>query len=198
MGRILDLSEKLWNEELSVEHHQPFMPLLELGPIADGVASISSFANVTAIATGEGLVLVDVGSLPLAPMIFSQLRGWSTERVNTAVFTHGHLDHVMGIGLFDDEARTKGLPLPRVIAHELVPVRFARYSVSAGYNACVNSRQFQMPIAWPTTFRAPDVLYATEEKLEVGGVAIELHHARGETCDHTLAWGPSKQLLGAG
>ena len=198
MGRILDLAEKLWNGTVSVDDHQPFMPLLDIEPIADGVAFLSNFANVTAIATDDGLVLVDVGSLPLAPMVFSQLRKWSKGRVHTAVFTHGHLDHVMGIGLFDDEARANGVALPRVIAHELVPVRFARYAVSAGYNACVNSRQFQMPISWPTKFRAPDVLYSVEEKLEVGGVAIELYHARGETDDHTWAWIPSKKLLCTG
>ncbi|MGO8997522.1 MAG: alkyl sulfatase dimerization domain-containing protein [Polyangiaceae bacterium] len=198
MGRVLDLAEKLWSGEVSADDHPPYTPLLEMDPIADGVVFLSSFANVAAIATGDGLVLIDVGSLPLAPMVFSQLREWSKERVHTAVFTHGHLDHVMGIGLFDDEARAKNAPPPRVIAHEQVPVRFARYAARAGYNSCVNSRQFQMPIAWPTKFRAPDVLYAREQTLDVGGVAIELHHARGETDDHTWAWVPSKKLLCTG
>ena len=198
MGRILDLGEKLWNGTATSDDHSPFAPLLELEPLGDGVAFLSSFANVTAIATGEGLVLVDVGSAPLAPMLLSQLRSWSKERVHTAVFTHGHLDHVMGIGRFDDEARKSGAPRPRVVAHEAMPARFERYALTAGYNTCINTRQFQMPIAWPTSFRPPDVLFARELRLEVGGVVIEIHHARGETDDHSWAWVPAKKLLCTG
>ncbi len=198
MSRILELAEKLWSGAVSTDDHPPYMPLLELEPIGEGVAFVSGFANVTAIATGEGLVLVDVGSQPLAGMTFSLLRAWSKERVHTAVFTHGHLDHVMGIERFDEEARVEHRAAPRVVAHERVPLRFARYKMTPGYNACINTRQFQMPIAWPTEFRAPDVLYAKEHLLEVGGVAIELHHARGETDDHTWAWVPSKKLLCTG
>src|SRR5271155_2800598 len=104
MGRILDLAEKPWGGAARGDHPPPYAPLLELEPIADGVAFISSFANVTAIATGEGLVLVDVGSAQLAGLVLDNLRAWSKDRVHTAVFTHGHLDHVMGIARFDDEA----------------------------------------------------------------------------------------------
>ena len=198
MGRILELGEKLWNGTATSDDHSPFAPLLELEPVGDGVAFVSSFANVTAIATGEGLVLIDVGSGPLASMVLAQLRRWSKEPVHTAVFTHGHLDHVMGIERFDQEARERGGPLPRVVAHEAMPARFERYKRLAGYNTCVNTRQFQMPIAWPTSFRAPDVLFAQDFTFEVGGLTIELHHARGETDDHAWAWVPSKKLLCAG
>jgi len=198
MGRILELAEKLWNGTVSSDDHPPYAPLLELEPIADGVAFISSFANVTAIATGEGLVLIDVGSAQLSGLVQGNLREWSKDRVHTAVFTHGHLDHVMGIQRFDDEARENHSALPRVVAHEAVPVRFERYAMTAGYNACINTRQFQMQVTWPTTYRAPDVLYAIEMRLHIGGVLIELHHARGETDDHTWVWVPSKKILCTG
>jgi alkyl sulfatase BDS1-like metallo-beta-lactamase superfamily hydrolase len=198
MGRILDLAEKLWNGTATSDEQSPFAPMLELESLGEGVAFVSSFANVTALATGEGLVLIDVGSGPLAPIVGGKLRSWSKERVHTAVFTHGHLDHVMGIDRFDEEARTNGVPLPRVVAHEAMPARFERYKLTAGYNTCVNTRQFQMPITWPTTFRTPDVLFERDYAVDVGGLAIELHHARGETDDHTWAWVPSKKLLCTG
>jgi alkyl sulfatase BDS1-like metallo-beta-lactamase superfamily hydrolase len=198
MGRVLDLAEKLWSGALSTDDHPPYMPLLELEPLMDGVAFVSGFANVTAFSTGEGLVLIDVGSLPLAPLIFSRVRAWSKERVSTAVFTHGHLDHVMGLAPFDDEARAKAWPSPRVIAHEALPARFERYKMTAGYNTCVNTRQFQMPIVWPTTYRTPNVLYRDAKTIVVGGLTVELHHARGETDDHTWAWVPSKKVLCTG
>jgi len=198
MGRILELAEKLWTGAVSADDHPPYAPLLELETIADGVAFISSFANVTAVATAEGLVLIDVGSAQLAALVHENLREWSKARVHTAVFTHGHLDHVMGIDRFDDEARDKGWPRPRVVAHDALPARFERYVLTAGYNGCINTRQFQMPVVWPTTYRAPDVLYARALDLDVGGVKLELHHARGETDDHTWVWVPSKKLLCTG
>jgi alkyl sulfatase BDS1-like metallo-beta-lactamase superfamily hydrolase len=198
MGRVLELAEKLWTGAVRADDHPPYAPLLELEPLADGVAFVSSFANVTALRTDEGLVLFDVGSAPLGAQVFGSVRDWATDRVHTAVFTHGHLDHVMGIGRFDDEARDKGWAAPRVVAHEAVPARFERYALTAGYNGCINTRQFQMPVTWPTSFRAPDVLYSVEMRLHVGGVGVELHHARGETDDHTWAWVPSKKLLCTG
>jgi alkyl sulfatase BDS1-like metallo-beta-lactamase superfamily hydrolase len=104
----------------------------------------------------------------------------------------------MGLGRFDDEASAKGWASPRVIAHEALPARLERYRLTAGYNACVNTRQFQMPIEWPTSYRSPNVLYRESKTVEVGGVTIELRHARGETDDHTWAYVPSKKLLCTG
>ncbi len=198
MGRVLDLAEQLWTGQVSAWEHPPYAPLLDMDVVADGVAFVSSFANVTAIATGEGLVLVDCGSTLLAQQVFNHVRDFSKERVHTVVFTHGHLDHVMGIERFDEEARWRNWGRPRVVAHEAVPARFARYAMTAGYNGCINSRQFQMPVDWPTSFRAPDETYARDLAMEVGGVVIELHHARGETDDHTWAWLPATKVLCTG
>ena len=47
------------------------------------------------------------------------LRRWSQSRLDTAIFTHGHIDHVFGVDLYEEEARTNGWAPPRVIAHEL-------------------------------------------------------------------------------
>ena len=48
-------------------------------------------------------------------------------RLDTAIFTHGHIDHVFGVDLYEEEARTNGWAPPRVIAHELIAARFDRY-----------------------------------------------------------------------
>ncbi len=79
-----------------------------------------------------------------------------------------------------------------VVAHEAVPARFDRYILTAGYNEIINQRQFSVPgLRWPTEYRYPDRTYAEQLALDVGGVALELHHARGETDDHTWTWFPS-------
>ena len=43
---------------------------------------------------------------------------------------------------------------------------------------------------WPTDYRYPDRTYTDRLDLNVGGIAFELHHAKGETDDHTWTWVP--------
>jgi alkyl sulfatase BDS1-like metallo-beta-lactamase superfamily hydrolase len=115
--------------------------------------------------------------------------------VARAVYTHGHIDHVFGLGPFEKEAADKGWPLPEVIAHEAVVDRFDRYRATAGYNAVINRRQFQVDsLQWPTDYRYPDRTYS--EQLSVDG--FELHHGKGETDDATWAWVPEHKVLCCG
>jgi len=198
MGRVAEIAEQYWTGALSPQQQHPFTPLGELEEVGRGVAFVSSFANVTAIASERGLILVDTGSAPFAVEVHGCVRAWSDAPVHTAIFTHGHIDHVFGIERFDAEARADGRPLPRVIAHQAVPLRFDRYRVTAGYNSCINARQFSMPVPWPVHFREPDDTYASQLTFSLGGVDVELHHARGETDDHTWVWLPSLRVLCTG
>ena len=126
------------------------------------------------------------------------IRDWSPARLNTTIFSHGHIDHVFGVGAFELEAAEKGWPSPRVIAHEAVPARFDRYQLTAGYNATINSRQFGVDVAWPTEYRYPDQTYREALTLEVGGELFHLNHAKGETDDHTWTWVPGRGVLCTG
>ena len=198
MGRIAEVAEKYWTGAISTREQHPFTPLLALEEVAPGVAFVSSFANVTAIAGERGLTLVDTGSAQFAAQVHGCVRGWSEAPVHTAIYTHGHIDHVFGIERFDQEAATEGRPLPRVIAHQAILQRFERYRLTAGYNSCINSRQFSIPVAWPVTFREPDETYASQLTLGLDGLDAELHHARGETDDHTWVWVPSLRVLCTG
>jgi alkyl sulfatase BDS1-like metallo-beta-lactamase superfamily hydrolase len=198
MGRIAEVAEKYWTGAISTREQHPFTPLLALEEVAPGVAFVSSFANVTAIAGERGLTLVDTGSAQFAAQVHGSVRGWSEAPVHTAVYTHGHIDHVFGIERFDEEAAKEGRPPPRVIAHQAVLQRFDRYRLTAGYNSCINSRQFSLPVAWPVKFREPDETYASQLTLGLDGIDAELHHARGETDDHTWVWLPSLRVLCTG
>src|SRR5690348_13779220 len=162
MGRIAEVAEQYWTGAISPHVQHPFTPLFALEEVAPDVAFVSSFANVTAIAGERGLTLVDTGSLQFAGQVFGAVRGWSEAPVHTAVYTHGHIDHVFGIERFDEEAAKEGRPPPRVIAHQGVLARFDRYRLTAGYNSCINSRQFSIPVAWPVNFREPDETYASQ------------------------------------
>src|SRR5262245_5658082 len=137
MGRIRDLFEGYWHGEIDPEQTHPFAPLLDLEEIADGVAFVSSFANSTAIRTGDGLLIVDPGSFMLSAQVHAAIRGWSTDPARRIVYSHGHVDHCFGTKLWEAHGPVT------VIAHESVPARFDRYRRTPGWNACINARQFR-------------------------------------------------------
>ena len=196
---ILTLADRLWRGEVAIEDHHPMGHAGGLAEVREGAAFVPSFANVSAFATDDGLFLVDTGSSFLARMVHEELRRWNTQRLDTAVYSHGHIDHVFGVPVFEEEAEREGWAPPRVVAHEALPHRFDRYVKTAGYNGIINQRQFQAPgLRWPTEYRYPDQTYSDVLSLDVGGRRFELHHARGETDDHTWTWVPDAKVLCCG
>jgi alkyl sulfatase BDS1-like metallo-beta-lactamase superfamily hydrolase len=193
---ILGTADRLWRGELSTAEIHPLGHIGGLVEVAPGVAFLPSFANVTAVATDDGLLMVDSGSPLVAEQVHQTVRTWRTDRLHTAVFSHGHVDHVFGVGTFEAEAAERGWAPPRVIAHENITKRFDRYVRTAGFNQTVNRRQFGLKqLVWPTQYRYPDVTYASSLDLEVGGHAFHLRHEKGETDDHTVTWIPSSKVL---
>jgi alkyl sulfatase BDS1-like metallo-beta-lactamase superfamily hydrolase len=196
---ILTLADRLWKGEASITEHHPVGLTGRIASVGDGAAFLPAFANVSAFSTDDGLVFVDTGSEFTATHVRDQVRHWSPARLNTAIYSHGHVDHVFGVPIFDEESRDAGWPPPRVVAHEALPHRFDRYILTAGYNGVINQRQFQIPgLQWPTEYRYPDETYVDHRALDVGGVTFELHHAKGETDDHTWTWIPSRKTLCCG
>jgi alkyl sulfatase BDS1-like metallo-beta-lactamase superfamily hydrolase len=198
VGRIREAFESLWNGETDPAKSPPFAPLFAWEEVADGVAFVSSFANATAVSTQAGLVLVDTGSFLLNAQVHISVREFSPAPAHTIVYSHGHVDHVFGVERYEEEAKAAGAPPPRVVAHEAVPARFDRYLRTGGYNGCINARQFQTAVHWPSSYRYPDITYRERMALDAGGVRIELSHARGETDDATWVWIPSRKLLCTG
>jgi alkyl sulfatase BDS1-like metallo-beta-lactamase superfamily hydrolase len=196
---IVELADRLWRGEASVKDHHPIIFGGELAEITDGVAFLPTFGNCSAFSTDDGLFMVDTGSAFTAPKMHEELRHWSDDPLNTAVFSHGHIDHVFGVGLFEEEASTNGWRAPHVIAHEHMPRRFDRYVMTAGYNQIVNRRQFGIDnLMWPTQYRYPDETYVHEHTVQVGGLDVHLRHEKGETDDATVTWIPSKKVLCTG
>ncbi|HET7722076.1 MAG TPA: alkyl sulfatase dimerization domain-containing protein, partial [Acidimicrobiales bacterium] len=193
--------ERLWQGEASTDlgGHHPVTQDLGLAEVADRTAFTAAFGNICAFATDDGLLLVDTGNQVQAQMNHERVRGWNAERLHTAVYTHGHIDHVFGIATYEEEAAANGWAPPHVVAHELLPARFERYVMTAGYNGVINQRQFQFPKPyWPTEYRYPDELYRDHHTLEVGGETWELHHDKGETDDATWVWNPGRKVLCTG
>jgi alkyl sulfatase BDS1-like metallo-beta-lactamase superfamily hydrolase len=195
----LAMADQLWRGERDIRSYHPITNVGEVVEPRAGVAFVPSFANVSAFGTAEGLLLVDTGSQMLGASAQAELRRWSSDRVDTAVYSHGHIDHVFGVPLYEEEARQHGWRPPVVVAHEAVGARFDRYILTAGYNAHINRRQFQLPrLQWPTEYRYPDRTYASSLELDIGGLRVVLTHAKGETDDHTWTWVPELRVLCTG
>jgi len=193
MGELLDLSAAVLAGTERIEDHHPFSPSNRLEEVAPGVAFVESFANVAAVDTGAGLCLVDTGSVFAAGGIHTAVRAWTPERATTAIYTHEHIDHVCGTAPFEAEGPIE------VVGHELVDARFDRYVKTAGYNGVINQRQFRAPgLRWPVEYRRPDRTYRDDLGLTLGGEPVQLHHARGETDDHTWVWWPERKVLCTG
>ena len=197
---MLELADRLWTGEADLAEHHPVGFLGELTEVAEGIAFLPSFANVTAIETSDGLVLFDSGSFATGELVHQAIRGWRPDTcLHTVVFTHGHVDHVFGLPLWEKEAVDRGWVPPIVVAHENMPARFDRYRLTAGYNAAINRRQFGIDeLEWPLDYRYPDRTYRDELELEIGGERFELHHAKGETDDYTWTWVPGRRTICCG
>ncbi|MGA8255111.1 MAG: alkyl sulfatase dimerization domain-containing protein [Nocardioides sp.] len=195
----MDIADELWTGARRIEDTHPFSLFGDAEEVADGVAFVPSFANVSALATGESIVLVDTGSPPLATHVHATVRAWNSTRLDTAVFSHGHIDHVFGVAPFEEEAASRGWAPPRVVGHEAMPARFDRYQLTAGYNEVINQRQFAMPdLVWPREYRYPDLTYRDSLSLTIDGLHLQLTHAKGETDDHTYTWIAERKVLCCG
>lgn len=167
--------------------------------VAPGIAFVETFSNVISFDTDDGLVVFDVSHAVSAPSALNSLRAWSTAPVHTAVYTHGHVDHVTGAPAFDAEAESRGYEAIHYVGHEAIPARFDRYQTTNGYNGHINMRQFRLPAPrFPSDYVYPQVTYRTEMTLDVGGRSFDLRHARGETDDHTWAWVPDSRAVVVG
>lgn len=179
----------------------------ELSELTDGVALVESFSHSIAVDSGDGLAVFDTSGVFTGQAVTEALRAWSTDPVDTIVYTHGHADHVGGSGALLADGRARGHRTPTVIGHEAVPQRMARYERTNGWNLAINARQFGgigpkaglgvggnarfLPedVAWPT------LTYAEATTVRVGDRSFELHHDRGETDDHSWAWFPEERML---
>jgi len=180
----------------------------QISELADGVAIVESFSHSISVDSGAGLVVFDTSVANKGAAVVEALRSWSSEPVDSMVYTHGHLDHVGGSGAFAADADANGHGAPRVIGHEAIPPRFARYRTTSGYNRVINLRQFggaatdlanmtERPFL-PESVLDPDLTYQDQLVLDIGDLTFELNHCLGETDDHTWTWIPEHKMITAG
>jgi len=161
--------------------------------VASRTFHVPTMANSTALVTDDGIVLVDCGVVQVGPLIHGAVRGYTDAPLHSVVYTHGHVDHCMGLGPWLEEGR------PHVVAHEDVARRFDRYLKTIGLQEHINRVQFGFEnLRWPTDYVYPDTTYRESLDLTVGGERFELRHGKGETDDATWVWAPERGVLCTG
>jgi alkyl sulfatase BDS1-like metallo-beta-lactamase superfamily hydrolase len=168
---------------------------LRLEEVGDGMAVVCAFSHVWVLDSGDGLILFDTSLETFGRPAVESLRGWTTEPVDTIVYTHGHVDHVGGTAAFLADGAGRGYRPPTVVAHENVPTRFDRYDRTNGYNTAINRRQFGWDGAFFSDWVQPDTTYRSDLAVDVGELHLELRHDRGETDDHTWVWVPERNAV---
>ena len=202
---IRELAERHWAGEGDLVHeHHPVQPVNRRAAeeIDDGILYVKSVASVSALDTGDGLVMLDTGGAFDVDHVHGAVRRWRPDvRLAAAVFSHHHVDHIFGATRFAEEAGGRGWEPPVVYAHEDMPAHFDRYAKTPGWNSAINSRQFGSGLRrldWPTEYPTPDVTYADALTFAHGDLTFELRHARGETDDATWTWVPERRILHPG
>ena len=199
MTDLLELADRLFTGAETPTTHSLFGYSGQLVEVAPDTAFVAAFSNVAALSTDDGYVLADTSSWFACQSVHDALHSWRPQRLDTAVFTHGHTDHCFGVDIYESSAENHGWAPPRVVAHQAITARFDRYVLTKGYNGIINQRQFQLPKpTFPTNFRYPDETFTDRLDLMVGGETFELHHDRGETDDHAWLWAPERRVMCAG
>ena len=207
MADLLSMSADIIDGRVAPEAIGPLNRINhQLSELATDLAVVEAFSHCIVFKTDEGLVTFDTSNEHGGKKCVSAIQSWTHDPFHTVVFTHGHIDHVGGCGAFCDAYEGRK---PIIVGHENVAARFDRYRMTNGYNHVINERQFGqfkrrgydlagasqfLPIATPK----PDVTYSAGMTMSVGGLDIELNHAKGETDDHTWAWIPKHKAICAG
>jgi alkyl sulfatase BDS1-like metallo-beta-lactamase superfamily hydrolase len=204
MGKILDLAEDLWIGRKDTYSHHPFGMPRDLELISEFNSQRTwfyrGFSNSIIRETNEGLVIVDPGANFDVNEKFKALREETAQKVNTVIFTHGHVDHI-GIKPFITECEKNNWSIPRIIAHEAIRDRFERYKLTNSWNGFINLRQFRGANGTPPFTRElyyPNETYRDELVIQIEGVEIQLKHSRGETDDHTWVYFSDTEILCTG
>jgi len=178
--------------------------------IASDLWMMGGFGNVGAAITDEGIVIMDCSSMMHGPEIVKRIRAKTDKPFHTIIYTHGHLDHVGGVGAFIKDAEDRGDPRPRIIAHELLVDRFKKYQELGKHQFYMNHVQYGVSIDQGGRFEIPnrpfldpsipfpDIIYSRDMKFKLGHLSFELHHSKGESDANTWIYILERKTVIAG
>ncbi|KKN23798.1 hypothetical protein LCGC14_0901330 [marine sediment metagenome] len=143
-------------------------------PLKDVHTATLPIAGCAWIDTNDGVVVIDTLINPAAAeKTREQIKG----KVRYVIYSHGHLDHILGTNAFMDDGT-------EVIANKYLPDRLDRYKMLAPHRAHISAVQFNIPeVVFPMKFVYPTKTFLGDMTIKLGGKTFELHTARAETDD---------------
>jgi alkyl sulfatase BDS1-like metallo-beta-lactamase superfamily hydrolase len=159
--------------------------------INDHIYMAPTSGNVYLVKTSAGNVIIDTALAEQAPLARKLLVAESQGPVKYIILTHGHADHIGGIGIWK-EAGTQ-------IVAQRSYVEFVNYVARLeGFFAPRNAAAFGRPPhevgPWAGNFGAkidPTVFFDESYKFTLGGIEFDLFSTPGETPDHLTVWIPA-------
>ncbi len=190
---VLAMADRLWRGEVTTADVHPLRPEPGLAEVADGVAFVPSFANVSAVDTEDGLVLVDTGSAFLAADVHRILRGLVARPAqHRRLLPRPHRPRLRRPGVGGRVGRRRmagtGGGGARGPARPVRPVhpdrRLQRHHQPAAVRHRLAAMADRVPLPRPHLPRPPRPRRRRHRR--------RLHHAKGETDDHTWTWFPDR------
>jgi len=162
--------------------------------ITDSIYMAPMTSNVYLVMTPEGNVVIDTAPERDAQQAHDLLTAISKAPVKYIILTHGHIDHIGGISLWQQ-------PGTQIIAQRNY-VELVNYVVRLdAFFAPRNSVAFNRPVhevgPWAGDFGAhidPTIFFDEKYEFTLGGVQFELFSTPGETPDHLTVWLPAQKV----
>jgi len=148
------------------------------------------WVNVAVFETSAGLVLVDAGYAPAGPALRDALRSISRQRVHTVIYTHHHIDHMLGTWALL-EAGEK----PEIIATAELIDEVNRDITSRELTSRLNNQLLSDFPRSPADLPLPTRTFRGCLELEIGDDRFVLTHAPGETADQLWVAVPTRRIV---
>ena len=171
--------------------------------IGDGLVVLPGQGNSLAVETDHGVVVLDVSGYGHASGMLETLRSHTDAPIHAVVCSHGHLGYNAALAVWQQHNADRGDPPFRVVAHENLPNRNARYRETMPLQARLASMQFpgsatldQLIAGLP--IHDPTETFAERLMLVDGQRRVELIWAPSEVDDALAMWLPDDGLLCGG
>lgn len=173
-----------------------------LGP---GLIVLPGQGNTLAIETDAGVVILDASGYLHVEAMIKTLREHTDTPVHAIVYSHGHHGYNAAVDVWQRHCEERGDPPPRLVGHENVLRRYARYRETQSLQLRMVSIQFPAKKTVPLERLAPGLAlhdpteaFSDRMTLVEGARRVELIWAPSETDDALAVWLPDDGLLCGG